>query len=326
MRIAPHIKGKLTQLVRDRGLYGPSLSDDGSTIAYSRPEGLDELECGIFLDRDGHRTRISGAAAEQVALSEDGLTAAFMEHREGGYKAITRWESGKSQVLDVTRGFERPVELSDDGELVLWEDYVHDEHDFRSQVKCWSRGQMKIYPGSQTPLLATGSKEFWMEDLQTGAWTHVGKDYTPEPAHLPQGLYGHRALDDGGQHMLYLEHRPNETTDLKLFDLAAGDSKTISDRRYHYELQPTISGDGKTMAFVMRKGEYNDVLESHIYLRREGRTYQVTQGDAYDGENLRPQLSEDGSVLAWRNSDRGLDKIYRLDLDWDAMQGSKSSA
>lgn len=314
MKLAPAVRGRLTLVAEGRHLGFPTVSDDGSTVGFSRTEGRDK---GVYLDRDGDQVKISDTPSYRVGLSADGSVAGFMapDPSSPAFKQVMRWRQGQSECVSRDRAFRRPVQVSDDGETLVWQDFLNDSSGRRIQVKRWNDGLTTAFEGGYEPRLCGESGEIYFSGFNDHRLWKATKDGSVQPIPAPAGDLSDLAVDDQGRHGLLTVDSERGDLDLLIHDFDRNESRILSGEKWLDDYQPCISGDGSTVAFALRKGDYQHQTAVNIYREKDGELHPVTAGEAsQNGENYGPQLSEDGSVLVWRWTNNSQDRIYKLEF------------
>ncbi|PYI52873.1 fibronectin type III domain-containing protein [Paenibacillus flagellatus] len=165
---------------------------------------------------------------------------------------------------------------------------------------------------------ANGYPDVFVKDLRTGLATRLtNHDYlSPDfsaVAITPDGRYV--AFDSKAK--LTADDRDAES-DVYVYDRLLGTTELVS-KTASPSFGPSISADGRTLAFVTRGPAFGDeslqVGHVELYDRTTGRTERIgpvtETGDT--GEKSRPVISADGQIVVyeWRQWDRG--ELYEYD-------------
>lgn len=107
-------------------------------------------------------------------------------------------------------------------------------------------------------------------------------------------------------------------TDLWMYDLEKGSLQQLTDER-HSDLQPTWSPDGETLAFISDRGPDTDLDElvygEMVITLRDMETGEYTALPAFENaKHINPQYSPDGNSLYFISDHKGVNNVYRYDL------------
>ena len=295
-----------------RSAYNPSVSHDGRLVAFESAEGNLNFakrygEINVFVrDTVAGRTRTIGhrAGGDGVSRSEynpvlatGGSHVAFQAARTGGDSAV--WlcdlKTGRSQLASragrngpgANAAVFEPA-ISADGSKVA----------FTSAASNLGAGDLK------------GRTQVFVRDMQRRTTTLVSRasgrrgaiaaDYSSEPAISQNGrfvAFASAARNLGSE-------RPNAgETRIYVRDLARGRTIAVTDARDGFVLSPSISADGRRVAYAAIDGDHSRVLvrdvrspraAATLVSRASGRT-----GAAADGSSSDPSISADGRRVAF---------------------------
>ncbi len=286
-----------SEIARTR-FVAPGLSQDGSAIAFTSTEDLvghnADKNPEIFLKTGANLKQITATVPEtistrlndgsfQPSISDDAQVVVFSSNRnlvgQNGdlnlevflFAATTET---LTQITDTvgTVGSSDP-KLSGDGSHVA---YISDD---------------SAVAGSERDLLLysriTGETRTIAADVQALALT-----------------YG-RAISDNGSRVVYSFEPAQNESEVFLFDAASGDSRQVTalgKRVSEVSLNPTISGDGKRIAFAARRrvtAASDGSVELYVYDIPSNQFIQLTDAPASATAEVVSSLNDDGSLAAF---------------------------
>ena len=287
-----------TQLGMSRAVT-PAVSQDGSRIAFASTEDLvgtnPDRNSEIFLSNGTTVSQLTdtspadistrvGDGNSQPSITDDGGIIAFSSNRN--LTGLNEDHNFEVLTIDTTTGvitqITSSVEIVDATEAKISGDGSH-----VAFVRDASRGQ-----GNTRDLILhdrTGARTV------TAANGRVGLSMT----------YGRAISDDGSRVVYSAETAPNQSQ-VFLFDERSGATMQItalSARADDVPLHPTISGDGKRVAFATRRnviGGNNDrSVELYVYDTPTGQITKLTEAPATATAEVVSSLNDDGSIAAF---------------------------
>ena len=311
----------------------PSLSDDGRVLVFESSanfaDGGAALANGVSSSFHAVRADVRGdpplfqeLGATRVvspALSSDGSVVAFAstedlvgENADRNSEIFLRTASGLRQITDTlpdssaTRlidGNSQPsitvngslVAFTSRGNLLLY-DVTQDtlfqltEDQTASSPKLSGDGSRLYYQrGSDLALL----------DLKTNSTRVIAAD-------VPKlSTATGRAVSNDGLRLVYSAETGTNQTQVFLFDARDNTTRPLTQlgtRSVDVPLHPTISGDGKRVAFATRRRVTNasdGSVELYVYDIPSGQTVQVTNAPSSATAEVVSSLNSDGSLVAF---------------------------
>jgi uncharacterized protein (TIGR03437 family) len=262
-------------LARTR-IVSPALSSDGSVMAFASREDLVgenfDRSWEVFLLKSSELRQITRIKADQNTADRDpevqnpqvSITA------DGGLVAFT---SGKNLLLyDVATG-----SFS-----------THSENAASPKIS-----------GDGSNLYYQREADLVVIDLKSRVERIVATD-VPKLALAPG-----RAVSDDGMRLVYSAEFAANQSQVFLFDARDNTNRQLTQlgsRSTDVALQPTISGDGKRVAFAPRRrviGASDGGVELYVYDIPSGQTQQVTNAPSSATAEVVSSLNFDGSVVAF---------------------------
>ncbi len=248
-------------------MIAPALSHDGSVIAFASREDL----VGQNADRNSEIFVFNGGVLRQATHTTPPLSATQPSISSDG-RMIVFSSSGNLALFDVATG-----DLSLLGEVGL-------------SPKISGDGSRVYYQvGADLVLL----------DLQT----RNSRTVAAEMPKLAMAI-GQAVSDDGMRLVFAAETAPNQSQ-VFLYDARENSVRQLTQlgaRVVDVSLQPTISGDGKRVAFATRRKVANasdGSVELYVYDIPTGQTQQITNAPAAATAEIVSSLNFDGSVVAF---------------------------
>ncbi|HEX5833576.1 MAG TPA: lamin tail domain-containing protein, partial [Pyrinomonadaceae bacterium] len=321
---------RLTHTADQAVNLNPSLSDDGRVVVFESSADLAAggPSLGSGLDSSFHAVRanvgadppaftdIGSTRVVSPALSSDGSVVAFASTEDllgenadrnseifiatvSGLRQITHTSPGASETR-LSDGNSQPSIMSD-GSLVAFT----------------SRGNLLLYDvaigaishlteGSNPKLSGHGSRLYYQRGADLVSRDLKTKTSRVIAADVPGvSITTGRAVSNDGLRFVYAaEVAPNQSQ-VFLYDERENTIRQLTrlgSRSVDVALQPTISGDGKRVAFATRRRVTNasdGSVELYVYDIPSGQTQQVTNAPAGATAGVVASLNFDGSLVAF---------------------------
>ena len=278
----------------------PALSDDGKTLVF-------ESSSDLFSDSGGgpfHAVRSDLATFMEIAttrmvspaLSSDGRIVAFASTED-----LTGENADRNSEIFLFDGFRtkqlthtqpRSIEtrltdgnfqpsISSDGRVVV----------YSSGGEILSTAGERLAQGESPKISGDGLRlyfkntDLWMIDMQTRVTTPIASDIEDF------------AVSDDGKRVVY-----SAQTQLFLYDGGVRQLTQLGARTTDVKLQPSISGDGKRVAFATRRRVTNasdGSVELYVIDLPTGQVRQVTNAPANATAEVMSSMNFDGSLIAF---------------------------
>jgi uncharacterized protein (TIGR03437 family) len=279
-------------------IVAPGLSHDGSVIVFSSPEDLigqnGDRNPEIFLRTPTQLRQITNTSPASIStrltdgsfqpsITDDGRLLAFFSNRNlvGLNRDLNfevfMFEASTERIIQLTdtSGIvgSTDARISGDGAHVV---FINDHGKVPSQAR-----DLLLYTAG------TGRVQTIVADAPTLSLT-----------------YG-SAISDNGFRVVYSLEPSADQSQVFLFDAAAGSSRqltTLGSRITEVPLNPTISGDGKRIAFATRRrvtGTTDGSVELYLYDLPTAQFIQLTDAPASATAEVISSLSDDGSLVAF---------------------------
>lgn len=301
-----------TQLGATRAI-APAISQDGFSIAFAskeNPLGTNvDGNSEIFLFASGQLRQITNTLPADISLrhihgnfqpsiTDNGRIIAFSSNRQlTGQNADANSEifiyDAQTQSftqLTSTSGIigSTDAEISGDGSRLA---FIHDDGLVLSLEDDESEDN-ELAPSPQRDVL--------LKDLMTGETRIVASD-----VNQLSFTYG-RAISDDGLRIVYSSETATDTTQVFLFDGRNAITRQITSlgaRAVEVPLHPTISGDGKRIAFATRRnvigGNSDSGVELYTYDLPTQKFARVTNAPSTATAEVVSSLNDDGSLIAF---------------------------
>ena len=255
-----------TDLARTR-IVSPALSSDGSVVAFASNEDL----VGQNFDRNSEIFLLTGSGLRQITHTLPPVTNSHASITADG--SLVAFTSGEDLVL-----FD-----------VKTEDFA-----------------LTANGASNPKISGDGSKLYYQQDsnlLLLDLKSKIKRILATEVRHL--ALASGRAVSHDGTRMVYSAEFTENQSQVFLFDARENTSRQLTQlgsRTVDVALQPTISGDGKRVAFATRRrvvGASDGGVELYVYDIPSGLTQQVTNAPSSATAEVVASLNFDGSLVAF---------------------------
>ena len=278
----------------------PSLSDDGKTLVF-------ETSSELFADGGGgpfHAVRsdlstfveIAPTRMVSAALSSDGRMVAFASTED-----LTGENADRNSEIFLFDGFRvkqlthtqpRSIEtrliegnlqpsISSDGRTIV----------YSSNGEILSTTGERLAHGESAKISGDGSRvyfknsDLWMIDMQTRVTARIAPDVEDF------------AVSDDGRRVVFSAQKQ-----LFLYDGAVRQLTQLGSRTSDVELKPSISGDGKRVAFATRRRVTNasdGSVELYVIDLPTGQVQQVTNAPTGATAEVVSSMNSDGSLIAF---------------------------
>ncbi|MFN2405402.1 MAG: lamin tail domain-containing protein [Pyrinomonadaceae bacterium] len=255
-----------TDVARTR-IVSPALSSDGSVVAFSSSEDL----VGENFDRNSEIFLLTGSGLRQITHTSPPLT-----------------NSHASITADGTL-----VAFTSGGDLVV--------------VDAKTEDFSLLANGAANPKISgDGSKLYYQHDSNLLLIDLKSKLKRIVVSEVPQlALASGRAVSHDGTRLVYSAEFVENQSQVFLFDARENTTRQLThlgSRTVDVALQPTISGDGKRVAFATRRrvvGASDGGVELYVYDVPSGQTQQVTNAPSGATAEVAASLNLDGSLVAF---------------------------
>lgn len=271
--------GGTTPAFQDVGatrVVSPSLSSDGSVVAFASTEDL----VGENADRNSEIFLWTSSGLRQITDTHPGSPE-------------TRLVDGNSQPSITADG--NLVAFTSRGNLLLYD--VTQDTLFQL---------IEDQTASSPKLSGDGSRLYYQRDSDLVSLDPKTNTSRVIAADVPKlSITTGRAVSRDGLRLVYsAETAPNQTQ-VFLFDARNNTTRPLTQlgtRSVDVALHPTISGDGKRVAFATRRRVENTSdggVELYVYDIPSGRTLQVTNAPSSATAEVVSSLNFDGSLVAF---------------------------
>jgi dipeptidyl aminopeptidase/acylaminoacyl peptidase len=319
----------------------PQISPDGRSIVYVRRMAdvmSDKRFSNLWvLSFDGSQDRpvTTGTFSDSSPRwSPDGTRIAYVSDRDGKPQLYVRWmDSGQTARLSDLEYPPSDIAWSPDGKLISFSSHVPSEalkiadlpkppegakwaeppraYD-RLEYRFNGRGYLK--PGF-TQIFVVSANGGAPRQLTSGDFPHGGAPFgAGEPVWTPDGRY----LLFSANLRPDFEYHPLNSEVYEL-DVTSGVVKALTSRNGPDEF-PTVSPDGKTIAYVGFDDRYQGHQTTHLYLmNRDGGQVRVATAKL-DRDVEQPHWAPDGSGVYFMYDDQGDSKLAFYSLTGDVRE------
>ena len=302
----------------------PTLSDDGRVVVFESSAVGNSFHA-FRAELDGELPLLTDIGSTRIvspALSRDGKIVVFASAEDlVGLNAdrnseIFLFDGVKLKQLTQTRAPTVESRLSDgnfqpsvtgDGRLVVFssnrEIFLYDTLD--QTIRQLTNATAELAAVSPK-ISADGSRVYYKRDgdlvlieLETGTTRVIASD-VPELS-LTEG----RAVSNDGMRLVYSAATGENQTQVFMFDArenAVRQLTQLGSRAVDVNLQPTISGDGKRVAFATRRrvvGTSDGSVELYLIDLPTGQVQQITNAPSSATAEVVSSLNFDGTVVAF---------------------------
>ena len=293
------------------GVVGaPQISGDGKTVVWNQK--VDD-NVDIYRYQDGKIDRLSSDPRQDIhptvnydcsVITWARWSAVDPEDKTGNFDVVV-WKDGQEQTVAATPANESDPQVSPDGKKIVWSNDVNGGG-YKSVLQRLENGVVRdltaesdnanfpTWAGNETLLWrAFDSNGSDLVRCQNGQAERV----TSAPGHeiRPAGS------DDGNVIVYQTLDEANNDDDLYRLDVRTGQSELISGLKKVDEDWPSLSADGKTVAWTNFDRRLFDTANTQIYAHENGQSKQLTFGPGLHGQT---SISDDGNKIAfqWINS------------------------
>ena len=269
----------------------PSISADGRYVAFdSQASDLVPDDTNGFMDvfvwdrATDATTRITDGNDEsgRAVISADGGSVTFDSQ-------------ASNLVPDDTNGFKRDVFVwdADTGATTRITDSVWYTEEYSLSGAISADGRYVTFQSLSSTLVPDDTNERWdvfVWDAVTGAITRISED----------GVAFHPSISSDGRLVTY-NAMWGGTDQVFVWDSTTGVNTRITESMDGASQAPTISGDGRYVAFHswapnLVPDDANGVGDVFVWDRHTGAIIRITDGD---GDTTEPTISADGGVIAF---------------------------
>jgi len=316
----------------------PQISPDGKRVVYMRQFAdimSDKRESNLWvINVDGTEDRAlttGNYSDSSPRWSPDGTRIAYISDRDGKAQIYVRWMDN-GQTAELTNLESAPSEIvwSPDGKLLSFSALVpSDPPKIASLPKAPEGAKWADPPKAYDRLIYRFNgrgylKYGFMQRFVVSADGGAPRQLTS--GNLPYGgfegaLSGGRAVwtPDGKSLLFSANLHPDYeyqvlNSEIYELSLADGQVKPLTDRKGP-DSSPSISPDGKTIAYIGFDDRYQGHQTTHLYLmNRDGSNPRVATAQL-DRDVLNPEWATDGSGVYFLYDDRGDTKLAFYSLD-----------
>ena len=309
---------RLTATAPQAVSLNPSLSDDGQVVVFESSAnffagGLNDAFHAMRVDVRGDppvfvdlgRTRIVSAA-----LSGDGSVMAFAssedlvgENFDRNSEIFLLTASRLKQITHTSPPITNPrASITADGSLVA---FTSGENLFIYDAR--NNTFSPLAENASNPKLSgDGSRVYYQQDSDLVSLDLKSKIPKTVATNVPKlSLTTGRAVSHDGMRVVYSAEFVENQSQVFLFDVRENTTRQLTQlgsRSTDVALQPTISGDGKRVAFATRRrvtGPSDGGVELYVYDIPSGLTQQVTNAPSSATAEVVAALNFDGSLVAF---------------------------
>jgi uncharacterized protein (TIGR03437 family) len=301
---------RLTKTSAEMFSLNPSLSDDGRTVVFESSanffsDGPSDSFHAIRADVAGDPPTFADIGSTRIvspALSRDGSAIAFAsaedlvgENADRNSEIFVASGSGLRQITHTLQDGNFQPSISSDGSLVA----------FTSSGNLFL-GPSLLAEGTQPKLSGDGSHLYYQKgddlvslDVKSGIKRMVAAGV--QKLSIANG----RAVSNDGMRFVYSAEIAANQSQVFLYDArddVVRQLTQLGSRVTDVNLQPTISGDGKRVAFATRRRVTNasdGSVELYVYDIPSGQIQQVTNAPATATAEVVSSLDSDGSLVAF---------------------------
>jgi acylaminoacyl-peptidase len=315
----------------------PQISPDGKRIVYTRQFSditADKRASNLWIvNSDGSEDRAltTGSYSDSgPRWSPDGTRIAYISDRDGKPQIYVRWmDNGQTAELTNLENAPSDLSWSPDGKLISFSAFVEVEPPKIADLPKAPEGakwadppkvyDRLIYRFNSRGYLKPGFKQRFVvaadggapRQLTSGALPYGGWEFRGNGRAVwsPDGKY---LIFSANAHPDY-EYQPLNSEVYEV-SLADGQVKALTNRNGPDD-SPTISPDGKTIAYVGFDDRYQGHQTTHLYLmNRDGSNSRVATTQL-DRDVQDPQWAADGSGVYFLYDDQGDTKLAFYSLD-----------
>ena len=317
---------RLTATPEPAANLNPSLSDDGRVVVFESSAnffagGLNDSFHAIRADVGGDPPVLVDVGRTRIvtpALSADGSVVAFAstenlvgENSDRNSEIFLATGSGLKQVTHSSPASDRSrledgnfqPSITSDGRLIL---FLSLQNPWLYDVTTGTFALLREDVASSAKISGDGSRVYY----QSGNELVVVDVRTRTKRLVATGLAKlsistGRAVSNDGTRLVYSAEVAANQTQMFLYDAREGAVRQLTQlgsRSVDVELQPTISGDGKRVAYATRRRVTNasdGSVELYLYDIPSGQTQQITNAPPSATAQVVSSLNSDGSRVAF---------------------------
>lgn len=327
----------------------PQISPDGKRIVYVRQFSdlmNDKRQSNLWIinvDGSEDRALTTGNFNDSSPRwSPDGTRIAYVSDRDGKPQLHVRWmDSAQSAALTDLENAPSDIAWSPDGKLISFSSFVSVEGPKVANLPKAPEGAKwadppkvydhLVYRFNGRGYLKPGFAQRFVVSAQGGAPRQLTSGNLPYGSTNGPGGGGRACWSPDSKYLIFsanlhpdYEYDPLNTEVYEL-SLASGEVKPLTDRKGP-DNSPTISPDGKTIAYVGFDDRYQGHQTTHLYLmNRDGSNPHVVTPQL-DRDVEEPQWAPDGSGIYFLYDDQGDTKLAFYSLDGKVKDLAKNLA
>lgn len=316
----------------------PQISPDGKRIVYVRQFSdlmTDKRQSNLWvISVDGSEDRAvttGNSSDSSPRWSPDGTRIAYIADRDGKPQLYVRWmDSGQTAALTNLENAPSDIAWSPDGKLISFSSMVPVEGPKIANLPKAPEGAKwadppkvydhLVYRFNGRGYLKPGFAQRFVVSADGGAPRQLTSGNLPYAGSTGPGGGGRACWTPDGKYLIFsanlhpdYEYDPLNTEVYEL-SLADGQVKPLTSRKGP-DNSPTISPDGKTIAYLGFDDRYQGHQTTHLYLmNRDGSNPHIATPQL-DRDVEEPQWAQDGSGIYFIYDDRGDTKLAFFSLD-----------
>jgi uncharacterized protein (TIGR03437 family) len=288
---------RLTNTPAETLNLNPSLSDDGRTVVF-------ESSADVFGD--------GGGGPSFHGVRADVFGGAFLELARG--RMVSPALSSDARVVAFASREDLAGQNPDrNSEIFLFDgpvlrQFTHTLNETNSQPSISADGRLVVFGsnGETRKISGDGSRIYIKRDTDLFVIDRETQSETPIKFAVPElSVTTARAVSNDGMRFVYSASVAPNQTQVFLFDARNNSIRQLTQlgtRVTDVKLQPTISGDGKRVAFATRRrvtGASDGSVELYVLDLPTGQVQQVTNAPSSATAEVVASLNFDGSVVAF---------------------------
>ncbi|MEW6283709.1 MAG: hypothetical protein AB1758_34175 [Candidatus Eremiobacterota bacterium] len=326
--VQPGLQGRLVK-VAEGNIGSPRISGDGSTVVWNQ---MVDGQLEVMRWKNGQVECLSKDPRPDMHadVSDDGDTVVWTRHSnenptQGGSWDVVMWKNGELRTIAADPvANEFTCRISRDGNTVVYDSDTNGKWGFW-HIEKWRDGQTERvtegFPGTsqEFPFVSgDGQRVFWREYAKgdSDIWMR-DQNKVIKPVVATDSEQVTPQISPDGCKLVWSDDRLGDS-DVLMTDLDHGNQvRVVSGERKADETWATMSADGSVVAWTHFDRSDEEQTRVNIYVRRgDEDPTQVTVEDG--GLNSWPQVSDDGTRLAWQWQDRENWRnsvLYLLEMD-----------